>query len=90
MSEGRSFSRFGVHVGTDWRVYCHGYPDAAPILDLDFGPTSIGLSIEGREVSDEAVRFAREFAREAQRFAAEVERVHAERQESKAAEGSAA
>lgn len=91
---GRSFGRLGVHAGTDASVRCSTYPDKAPVLDVDAGPLSVALCIEGRAVTAQAVQFARALAAQAQTFAAEVERLHAAQPggdgEGKAAAGEAA
>ena len=74
---GVSFSRIGFHVGADWRVDCHAYDDATPLLDIDAGTSSVVISIRKRDPDEGAVKFARALADEAQKFAAEVERMHA-------------
>jgi hypothetical protein len=78
MSDGdKSFSRIGFHVGADWRVYCHAYPDETPIFDIGAGASSVAISIRDRTADESAVEFARSLVREAEKFAAEVERMHA-------------
>jgi hypothetical protein len=78
MSNGNSFAHISIHVGTDWIVRTLKYDDHTPILDIDAGSTAISISIEGRDVAQAAVEFARALALEAQAFAADVERLHAE------------
>ena len=72
---GVSFSRIGFHVGADWRVDCHAYDDATPLLDIDAGTSSVVISIRKRDPDEGAVEFARALAREAQKFADEMERM---------------
>jgi hypothetical protein len=74
--KGGSFSRTSFHVGTDGRVWCHTYPDMAPIFDIDAGSSSVGISV-GRVLDKAAVEFARALANEARKFADEMERMHA-------------
>ncbi len=74
---GASFSRVGFHVGADWRVDCHAYDDATPLLDIDAGTSSVVISVRKRDPDESAVKFARALADEAQKFAAEVQRMHA-------------
>jgi hypothetical protein len=73
------FTRIGMHAGDGSLAYCFTYADAAPILDISTGNTSISLSIAGRQIDDAALSFARELLQNVQVFAAEVERLHAER-----------
>jgi hypothetical protein len=77
MSCSGSFSRINLHVGADWRVYCHTYDDTTPIFDIDAGASSVAISVRGRNADQAAVEFARALAHEAQKFAAEMERMHA-------------
>ena len=75
-SKGGSFSRIGFHVGTDGRVWCHTYADATPILDIDNGGSSVGISVS-RTPDKATVEFAKALADEARKFADEMERLHA-------------
>ena len=76
MSEGRSFTRVGFQVSSDWRVYCHTYDDTTPILDIDAGSSSVAFSVRGRVADQAAVEFARALLHSAQRFADEMERMY--------------
>ena len=77
-SGGGSFGSAGLYVGTDWAVRCSTYPDSTPILSIDAGHAAMSVSITPmKQMGDEAVAFAREFARQAALFAAECERLHA-------------
>jgi len=76
MSADGSFSSVCLHVGADWRTYCHTYDDRTPILALNAG-ASVSVSIKGRNADQAAVEFARALVRDAQVLAAEVERLHA-------------
>jgi hypothetical protein len=67
--DARSFSSFGLYVGSDSRVNCHHYGSKTPILVIDAGGCSVAISPEGRDANDSAVEFARELARKAQEFA---------------------
>jgi hypothetical protein len=77
MTAGGSFGRLGLHVGQDWRTHLSTYEDQAPILSIDVGSTSVALCIEGQQVTEAAVSFARDLASQAARFAEAVEREHA-------------
>ena len=78
-SHGGSFGRTRLHVGTDWYVVCHTYPDTTPILNIDAGATGISVTPASRKlITAEAVAFARALARHAALFAADCERLHAE------------
>jgi hypothetical protein len=92
--DARSFSSFGLYVGSDSRVNCHHYGNKNPILAISAGGCSVSIAPEGRDATDSAVEFARELARKAQEFADEVERLHTARQDgtddTKADEGTAA
>jgi hypothetical protein len=72
-----SFTRISFHVGSDWRVYCHTYPDTTPILDIGTGTMSVGISVRDRSADKAAVEFTRDLARQVGKFAAEVERMYA-------------
>ena len=77
-SDGSSFGSAGLYVGTDWQVRWSTYPASTPILTIDAGLTTMSVSITPmKQISDEAVAFAREFARQAALFAAECDRLHA-------------
>lgn len=76
-SGGGSFARMGVYVGEDWWTFLSTYEDHTPILDIDAGSTSVGFSIAGQQVTRAAVEFGRELANQAARFAAELERLYA-------------
>ena len=73
------FTRIGMHAGNGSSACCFTYADAAPILDVRTGDTSISIAIAGRDVNDTALAFARDLLQNVQAFAAEVERLHAER-----------
>jgi hypothetical protein len=76
-SSGGSFGNARLHVGTDWYVVCHTYPDTTPILNIDAGATGVSVSIASRTlITAEAVAFARALARHAALFAAECERLN--------------
>jgi hypothetical protein len=76
-SESSSFGSSGVYVGTDWQVRCSTYPASTPILTIDAGRSAMSVSVTPmKQMSDEAVAFARELARQAALFAAECERLH--------------
>jgi|ERR1017187_483264 hypothetical protein len=90
-SEGSSFGSAGLYVGTDWQVRCSTYPASTPILSIDAGRSAMSVSITPmKQISDEAVAFARELARQAALFAAECERLHAAEVERLAAANEAA
>jgi hypothetical protein len=76
-SAGGSFSHAWLHVGSDFTIRCSTYPDQVPILSIDAGSNAISLTSATRDVTDDALRFARSLARHAQEFADEVERMHA-------------
>ena len=87
-SHGGSFGRTRLHVGTDWYVVCHTYPDTAPILNIDAGATGISVTPASRMlITAEAVAFARALARHAALFAADCERLHTEQQGQACGEG---
>lgn len=77
-SAGGSMTYSSLHIGTDWRVYCHTYEDRTPILSVNAGPSSVSFSLSDRNADEAAVQFAQALARQAQVFAAEVERLHTE------------
>jgi DNA-binding CsgD family transcriptional regulator len=62
---GGSFGRLSVHVGEDWRTHLSTYEDHSPILSIDASSTSVALSIQGHEVTEAAVTFARDLADQA-------------------------
>jgi hypothetical protein len=74
---GGSFGRMSVHVGSDWRLWLTPRQDAAPILDIDAGTTSVCVSIRDATPGADVLAFARELLRTVQAFTAEVERLHA-------------
>ncbi|MBB5138852.1 hypothetical protein HNP84_008610 [Thermocatellispora tengchongensis] len=64
-------------TGREARATNHRYPYRAPVLVLDFGPTSVLVTTSpDGEVTAQDVEFARQLAGEAYRFAREVERRH--------------
>lgn len=77
MTTSGSFGRLSMHVGQDWRTHLSTYEDRAPILSIDAGSTSVALCIEGHQVTEAAVTFARDLADRAARFADAVEQEHA-------------
>ncbi len=74
--DGGSFGHLGVHVGSDWSIWCSTYPAHSPILTIDAASTSIAFTIADERIGDQAVAFARDLVCKAERFAAEVERLH--------------
>jgi len=76
--DGGSFGHLGVHVGSDWTIWCSTYPADSPILTIDAASTSVAFTIADEGISDQAVAFARDLARKAEKFAAEVERLAAQ------------
>ncbi|ABW14686.1 conserved hypothetical protein [Parafrankia sp. EAN1pec] len=40
----RSYTTLGLHIGAEWSVLCHTYPDRAPILVVDAGRVSLSVS----------------------------------------------
>ena len=76
--DGGSFGHLGVHVGSDWTIWCSTYPAHSPILTIDAASTSIAFAIADERIGDQAAAFARDLARKAEQFAAEVERLHTE------------
>ncbi|EFC85957.1 hypothetical protein [Parafrankia sp. EUN1f] len=54
----RSSTHLGLHVGADWSVRCHSYPDSAPILAVNLGRTTLSVSAAGSAVTSDQVDFA--------------------------------
>lgn len=72
-SDGGSYARFGMHVGSDWWVTCSTYDDHAPILGIDAGGSGVSVYFSDKDTT-KAVEFARALLREVQLFADETER----------------
>lgn len=78
MSDRESFGSMSFRLGSNTRVYCHAYPDVAPIFALAADGWSLALSPAGRDViTDGDVANARRLVEAVTTYLAELERLHA-------------
>jgi hypothetical protein len=64
-----------VRLTASTYIRCCTYPDAAPILTIQDGPTGITITNPGQgEVTEDDVRFGRALADAVTRYAAELEK----------------
>jgi hypothetical protein len=87
MSTDGSFSHLSLQIGSGFMGRCSTYPDTTPILSIDAGDGSFSITPRGKDVTDDALAFARDLLRQVQAFAIEVERMHTARDSSATADG---
>ncbi|WP_131769802.1 hypothetical protein [Candidatus Protofrankia californiensis] len=80
----------GLHVGGDWTVFCHRYPDRAPILGIDTRTAYLTLSVQDRMVTAGHLEFAYALVQAANDYLLECERLMLEAADTGPDEGSAA
>ncbi|SQD94585.1 conserved hypothetical protein [Parafrankia sp. Ea1.12] len=71
-----SSTHLSVHVGTDWRVLCHTYPDRPPILSLDINRAALTLAAADGAVTPDHLRFARNLLAAVNTYVLDCERIH--------------
>jgi hypothetical protein len=71
----RSATHHSLHVGADWSVTCHTYPDRSPILAVRLGLTSVSLSAMSNAVTSDHVDFAYELIAAVNDYLVECERI---------------
>ncbi|WP_322760556.1 hypothetical protein [Frankia sp. Cr2] len=71
----RSGWHVGVHVGSEWSVRCHTYPDERPILSLDTPGGGLSVSAMGGTVTADHVDFAYALVKAANDYLIECERL---------------
>ena len=74
-SSGGSFGSVSVHIGADWMLRCHTYPDRPPIMTVHAGECTVSFYVADGTPAGQTVAFARELATAAQKYAVECERV---------------
>jgi hypothetical protein len=63
-----------VRVRDSSRMYCHTYPDSAPIVSIDDPPIKVAISVpDPDQVTDQDVQHARQLADLLARYIAELE-----------------
>ncbi|SNQ51652.1 conserved hypothetical protein [Frankia canadensis] len=80
----RSSSHLGLHVGADWSVTCHVYPNRSPILAVRLGLTSFSLSPAGNAVTSDHIDFAYALIAAVNDYLMECERIRFDTGESSA------
>ncbi|WP_131769790.1 hypothetical protein [Candidatus Protofrankia californiensis] len=79
----------GLHVGGDWTVFCHRYPDRTPILGIDTDKAYLTLSVRDRTVTAGHLEFAHALVQAANDYLLECERLMVEAADTGPDEGSA-
>ena len=67
-----------VRLSSASRMYCHTYPDSAPVVSIVDTPVKIAISVpDPDQVTDQDVEFARQLAELVARYVAELEQLAA-------------
>ena len=90
-STGGSFGAAHLHVGADGSAYTSTYPEAAPILTINAGESSLTIFLASeRATTADRLAFAHSLAAAVTSFTAECERLHQAAQQDSGAASSAA
>jgi hypothetical protein len=69
-----------VRLSAASRMYCHTYPDSAPVVSIVDTPVKVAISVpDPDQVTDQDVQTARELASLVARYVAELEQLAAAR-----------
>jgi hypothetical protein len=80
-----------VRLNSASRMYCHTYPDSAPIVSITDTPVKVAISVpDPDQVTDQDVQTARQLAALVARYVTELEQLAAARRDTESGQADAA